>query len=142
MKLLLPCALVAASLALDRCGGEEGERLVLPSGEIRVVDGDTVAHGTTSYRLTGFDTPETHRARCAAETALGDRAARRLAQLIGEAGALELTVRARPDRYGRRLARAVAGNQEIGALLIAEGLARPYAGGARQPWCGSGTGGS
>ena len=53
-------------------------------GTLRAVDGDTVEHGRVVYRLIGFDTPETRRAKCPAERALGDQAAGRLRQLVAD----------------------------------------------------------
>jgi hypothetical protein len=55
---------------------------------VRVVDGDTIdavvppGRDRRRYRLAGFDTPETYYARCDAERALGDRATRRLQELV------------------------------------------------------------
>lgn len=41
-------------------------------GEITVIDGDTIKANGETYRLVGFDTPETgSRARCEAERSLG-----------------------------------------------------------------------
>jgi endonuclease YncB( thermonuclease family) len=55
-----------------------------------IVDGDTIrAHGRT-YRLVGFDAPETMNAKCTAERELGERAARRLKE-IADLGGLDLT---------------------------------------------------
>ncbi len=38
------------------------------------------------------------------------------------------------DRYGRTLATVSVDGQDVGEILIAEGLARPWTG-HRQPWC-------
>ncbi len=51
-------------------------------GQIRVIDGDTIRTVDATYRLVGFDAPETYRARCSSERELGNRATFRLRQLI------------------------------------------------------------
>ena len=48
----------------------EPARPPMPGGSIDVIDGDTVRYAGSTYRLVGFDTPETGRkARCEAEHA-------------------------------------------------------------------------
>lgn len=106
----------------------------------RVIDGDTVEIGGEIVRLANIDTPETGpRALCEAERRLGNLAKARLKALMG-AGAVRL-VRGDPadgrlkDRHGRTLALVYAGGVEVGAVLVSEGLARPWTG-RRLPWCG------
>src|SRR4051794_35967873 len=78
-----------------------------PTLDIRVVDGDTIdalvppGREIVRYRLVGFDTPETVQARCGAELALGERAKRRLQDLIAK-GPVRVEVReaGRTDRWG------------------------------------------
>ena len=43
-------------------------------GQIRVIDGDTIRAALATYRLVGFDAPETYRAKCPSERELGNRA--------------------------------------------------------------------
>lgn len=103
---------------------------------VRVIDGDTVAVGTAHYRLVGFDTPETgRRAQCPAERALANRAAARLRQIIAAGGAAleEVACSCRPGtqgtpacNYGRRCGILTAAGRDVGGILVAEGLARPY----------------
>ena len=107
----------------------------IPVSELVFVDGDTVHHGEVEYRLMGFDTPETYRPKCAEEKALGLKAKARLAQIVEEAGQLDLRLENKLDRYDRHLAVGMADGQEVGAILVAEGLARPYDGGQRGSWC-------
>ena len=101
-----------------------------------VVDGDTIKapYGVT-YRLMGFDAPETFRAKCDAERELGLIAKQRLEELlaISEVKVLES---GKIDRYGRTLANVTANGRDVGAILIGEGLARPYFGKKRESWCG------
>lgn len=102
-----------------------------------VYDGDTVellcGPENRRARLQGFDTPETRRPRCAAEAALGKRATARLRTLV-KAGRVEIFPLGR-DRYGRDLVRLTVEGRDVGEVLIAEGLARAYRGGARGGWC-------
>lgn len=58
----------------------------------------------------------------------------RLQQLLS-AGPFTLAPAERDaDRYGRKLRIATRDGRSIGAMLVAEGLARPWEG-ARRPWC-------
>jgi len=99
-----------------------------------VVDGDTFWLAGEKYRFAGIDTPETHPARCADEQARGDAATLRLQALLN-AGAFSLvSIDRDTDRYGRKLRDVTRGGVSLGDVLIAEGLARPYAGG-RRSWC-------
>ena len=106
----------------------------------RFSDGDTITVDMNgqkeTIRMIGVDTPETHGPRCSAEGALGMRATQRLLALLN-AGTFSLVpVKRERDRYGRTLRIVTRQGQSIGALLVAEGLARPWTG-ARQPWCRS-----
>src|SRR5262245_38358426 len=73
------CLLLASVTAAQPIGGDE----------IQVTDGDTIFTQDKVYRLVGFNTPETFKARCAEERALGIKAHKRLQALIN-AGGLEL----------------------------------------------------
>jgi micrococcal nuclease len=101
-----------------------------------VVDGDTIKapYGVT-YRLLGFDTPETHFAKCDAERELGLVAKQRLEELLATSE-VRVLESGKIDRYGRTLAKVTADGRDVGAILIGEGLARPYFGKKRQSWCG------
>lgn len=99
-----------------------------------VIDGDTFYFGGTPVRIADIDAPETHPPRCAREADLGDRATRRLAQLLS-AGPFQLVRADRDlDRYGRQLRVVLRDGRSIGKALVAEGLARPWTG-RRRPWC-------
>lgn len=102
-----------------------------------VVDGDTFWLASEKIRIADIDTPETHTPRCAREGELGEQAARRLQQLLnGGPFMLEPAANGRPhDRYGRRLAIVTRQGVNLGGMLASEGLARPYTGGRRAPWC-------
>lgn len=102
---------------------------------LSVVDGDTVRLAGAMIRLTGFDAPETYRARCDAELAKGEAATVRLRQLIDRATAAELAYLPRHDDYGRDLARLTLDGRNVAETMIRESLARPYSGGQRSSWC-------
>jgi len=118
-------------------------------GQINLIDGDTIRVAGETFRLVGFDAPETYRAQCPAERELGNRATFRLRQLIA-AGGLDLkkvpcachpgTEGTPRCNYGRSCAVLRARGQDVGALLIAEGLAHAYVCGLtscprREEWC-------
>lgn len=105
------------------------------SANFRVIDGDTVDVGNERFRLVGYDTPETYRAQCDYELALGRAATARLQDLLNGVQIVELVVLPGRDRYGRGLARLVIAQRDVGDTLVSEGLARPYDGGRREPWC-------
>jgi endonuclease YncB( thermonuclease family) len=114
---------------------QSGDLLSFGAQDVYVIDGDTLGIGEERYRLMGFDTPEIKRAGCAEERALGKRAKHRLRVLIDNAQSVTLKVQAKRDRYNRYLAQAYVSDQNVADLLISEGLARPYLGGKRLPWC-------
>jgi endonuclease YncB( thermonuclease family) len=114
-----------------------------------VKDGDTIQCGGITYRLVGFDAPETTRAKCAAERELGERAATRLRALMdqGELMLAEITCSCLPGthgtwfcNWGRRCAVLTAQREDVGYTLVNEGLAREYRCSTyrcprRRPWC-------
>jgi len=117
---------------------------------ISVVDGDTVRANGQTYRLAGFDTPESGSlARCERERKLADVATSRLRQLIanGQPSLERVPCSCPPGtegtqqcNYGRLCGRLQADGRDVGAILISEGLARPYVCGQtgcprRQSWC-------
>lgn len=98
-----------------------------------VVDGDTLRVAGELVRIIGMDAPELH-GRCPRERALAERARARMAVLVADGVVLD---RNGLDRYRRQLAvvRDRAG-RDLAAVMIAEGLARPYDGrGPREGWC-------
>ena len=108
-----------------------------------VVDGDTIGVRARIWlgqsiavrvRVAGIDAPEL-RGACALETAMARRARDEVTRrALGQDVQLwEIAY----DKYGGRVVARVTlpdGADLAGALLEA-GLARPYAGAARQPWC-------
>jgi micrococcal nuclease len=131
-----------------------GERVSLARSQFSITDGDTIrldgsAKGT---RLVGFNAPESIEPRCAVEADLGRRAKARLAELVASA-TLELKMvpcscpagTEGTDRcnYGRSCGSLFANGQDVGDVLISEGLAVPLICGATscpptpRPWCAS-----
>jgi endonuclease YncB( thermonuclease family) len=109
----------------------------LPSRTLTAVDGDTVRAGTVTYRLLGYDTPETIFAKCPAERMLGLKAKERLQELISTSENVRLLVNwRRKDRYGRGLARLMINGRDIADIMVGEGYARRYDGRTkRKGWC-------
>jgi micrococcal nuclease len=124
-------AVVCASLLAAVVGPAfAGEGLI-------AIDGDTIRAGEERIRILGLDTPETYQAQCFEEARLGYQAAGRLQHLLN-VRAIRIARSTRKDKYGRTLAIVRAGKEDVASILIAEGLARPYNGGKRQPWCAKG----
>lgn len=97
-------------------------------GAHRVVDGDTVAFGAERVRIAGIDTAEKGQTCVDADGAAWDcaqAATDRVHGLIDQNGPLSCYGDER-DYYGRLLATCFAGKVNIGAALVAEGLAWPY----------------
>jgi micrococcal nuclease len=116
-----------------------GDGFTLCAGASRpncVIDGDTIRLGGVKIRLEDIDAPEVFSPKCASELARGNRATERLLALLNQ-GPFELVLTGRRDRdrYGRKLRTLERSGRSLGAVLVAEGLARPWDG-ARHPWCG------
>lgn len=109
----------------------------LCAGAVRVncvADGDTFWFEGEKIRIADIDAPEISPPRCAREAELGEAAKRRLLALLNE-GHFSLVKGWRDeDRYGRKLRTVKRGGHSLGAMLVAEGLARRWDG-ARHPWC-------
>jgi micrococcal nuclease len=101
-----------------------------------VIDGDTIRLGGVKIRLEDIDAPEVFSPKCSSELARGNRATERLLALLNQ-GPFELvrTGSRDQDRYGRKLRTLERSGRSLGAVLVAEGLARRWDG-ARHPWCG------
>jgi endonuclease YncB( thermonuclease family) len=106
---------------------------------IRVVDGDTFigrlpeAGSPVSIRIRAMDAPETRSARCDEERELGRAATQRLTSLLGRGPVILRNIGR--DRYGRMLAHVEADGEAVAAVMIVDGLARPYRGERRLGWC-------
>lgn len=109
---------------------------------VSVYDGDTFTADVeiwprlthrVSVRIIGIDTPEL-RSKCQAEKDMA-RAARQRLEALLSADAVVLTDVRLGKFAGRVLAKVLTPAGDVSAILIAEGIARPYHGGRRQPWC-------
>lgn len=150
---LLSAAILAVTGASDPQSdlARPGMRLAAASFEgpvhaevIHVVDGDTFEARAAIWlgqsidvrvRIAGVDAPELH-ARCDEELARAVAARDWLIKRI-EGGEVRLSS-VHYDKYGGRVDAAVRDSGgDVGAALIAAGLARPYRGGHRGGWCQS-----
>lgn len=129
--LALSIPVQAASPQLGMCGNRPNT-----ADKTCLVDGDTLWLQGENIRLKDFDTPEPQTQICggAAEIALAHQASARLLDLLN---GNEWTI----ERFGldntrskRRLATIRIGGQDVGDILIAEGMARRWPDG-REFWC-------
>jgi endonuclease YncB( thermonuclease family) len=139
MYFLLALALIAAGpvAARDRLPGP------IPAAVDAVLDGDTLRvrarvwlgqEVDTLVRLFGIDAPERN-GRCEEERRRAEDARAFLRRRTLDRPVTLVDVRT--DKYGGRvLARVLAADGiDLGAALVAAGLAKPYRGGRRVPWC-------
>jgi endonuclease YncB( thermonuclease family) len=86
----------------------------------------------TAVRVRGIDTPEI-KGKCQSEKDAALRARERLRSLLtGDVSVSNIEL----DKYAGRVDADVrAGGVNVADVLVAEGLARRYNGGVRQPWC-------
>lgn len=97
------------------------------AGPARAVDGDTLVFGGLTLRLHGVDAPETAQSCGAADGGAWDCGAAAAARLAELAAAEDLVCEAiERDRYGRVVGRCAAGGDDLGAVLVSEGLAWAY----------------
>ncbi len=98
-----------------------------PRGAIRVIDGDTLDVGGTRVRLHGIDAPEATQTCDTADGrrwSCGDWVSREVrARYQGQTALCEAVDQ---DRYGRIVARCAVRGQDMGAALVADGLAFAY----------------
>ena len=113
--------------SFTRCGRGRGHACV--------IDGDTFKLGQRTIRIIGIDAPETHRAQCPEEKAMGEAATARLQELLNEGPFDMIGNRADMlDIYGRDLRVLKRGDVSIAAQLRDEGRVRRYAG-FKMGWC-------
>lgn len=143
MHSIVTCGLLA--LALAACiapPAPAADRWLVLRAPI-AYDGDTIyvtaanvapELAEMSVRIRGIDTPEI-RGDCPAEKAMALEARDYVRNLLSNGYPVEFTGLAW-DKYGGRILATVDVNgHDLGSMLIAEGLARPYDGGKRQSWC-------
>jgi endonuclease YncB( thermonuclease family) len=102
---------------------------------LRIWDGDSFLIGRQSgsekVRVENIDTPEID-GKCSAERRMAVSAKKRFAAIV--ANQKVQVLRSGQDKYGRTLAHVLVNGSNVGQLLVAEGLARPWAG-RRESWC-------
>jgi endonuclease YncB( thermonuclease family) len=108
-------------------------------GSVRVacvVDGDTIWYRGTRIRVADINAPEVSKPGCAREAMLGDRATKRLTDLLNAGDFALVRPADSPDRdkYGRTLRELHRNGDSLGAVLVREGLAEEW-GGVRIDWC-------
>ncbi len=122
IAVLMPLAAVAEPIAPDR---------------IRVIDGDTIRIDgqQPDHRLVGFNAPEMRNAETERERELGGRATARLREIVrgGELDYAEVQCSCRPGsedsafcNFGRKCGILKSRGEDVGAILIREGLAVPF----------------
>jgi endonuclease YncB( thermonuclease family) len=115
-----------------------------PAEVLRVIDGDTFEARvkiwpgmeiTTRVRLRGIDAPEM-KSRCDDERVKAEASRDALVHLLNE-GSVGISGIGQ-DKYGGRVDADVstARTPDVSAALAERGLARRYAGGKRESWCG------
>lgn len=117
---------------------------LLVSEVVSVYDGDSVkvnfdylpaVIGQEIYiRIWGIDTPELRSAECPEEKELGIKARDYVATYLSTAKTVEVRNVTR-DKYFRLLGEIWVDSISVGKLLIDQGLAYEYYGGAKQSWC-------
>ena len=91
-----------------------------PAATQTITDGDTLNQNGMTYRLWGIDAPELHQT-CPDGWAAGRLAATRLQALT--AGRSIVCQEKDRDRYGRIVAICRAAGEDLGAIMVREGLA-------------------
>jgi len=112
---------------------------------VRIYDADTVyvrlpdSSGLPIFtqnigiRINGIDTPEL-RTRCKAEKVLGYKAKYAFVEILSKAKKIEIKNYFR-GKYFRIVADVFVDGVNVKDLLIKTGLAKPYDGGTKTPWC-------
>jgi micrococcal nuclease len=117
-----------------------GPALAKEAGPIlQVIDGDTyvvLLDGVSKrVRLANADTPETgDRARCPEELEVGNRAKEWVRDQVAKRR-VEVRPTGKIDKYGRVIAYVTLDGQDLGELLVKNGLGRAYRGERRMTWC-------
>lgn len=143
---LRPIAAIALALIAGGAGMADAAETLpgpVPASVIHVIDGDTIKVEATVWlgqritvnaRIRGIDTPEL-RGGCYREKAMAAAARAELAGLAGNRP-LRLT-NIENDKYAGRVLADIetADGIDVGAHMLATGLARVYDGGGRGGWC-------
>jgi endonuclease YncB( thermonuclease family) len=115
----------------------------VPATFVRAYDGDTPTVDAQPWpalrirvgvRLPNVNAPEI-RGACASEKRLARKARDWVRQYLGNAETIALHDIKTGKYADRVVARVVVDGEDLGDLLLARGLARPYDGGSRESWC-------
>ncbi len=89
----------------------------------------------SNVRLSGVDTPEkSWRASCFAEREMAERARVFALEHLSNADQILVTIK-KAGKFGRPLAVVSVDGLDMAAALVNAGFAKPYDGGAKDPWC-------
>ncbi len=94
--------------------------VAVPVSAQTITDGDTIKQGGVTYRLWGIDAPETKQD-CLDGWPAGRLATTRLQALIQ--GKTVVCEAKDADRYGRTVAICRASGEDLGAIMVREGMA-------------------
>lgn len=94
--------------------------VAVPVSAQTITDGDTIKQGGLTYRLWGIDAPETKQD-CPDGWPAGRLATTRLQALIQ--GKMVVCETKDADRYGRTVAICRASGEDLGAIMVREGMA-------------------
>lgn len=132
---LLLCFFVAASdIRADSQASIEADVVGVLDGDSIIVDAHPWPGMTIriNVRVQGIDSPEI-RSRCGPEIKAAIIARDRMAELAQGSVLLE---NVRYGKYaGRVVADVISAKGAVAAIMLKEGLARPYDGGSRASWC-------
>jgi len=133
------------SLLIDNCLAARPQNLPPLSATVRhIIDGDTFSaivklqneiEISVRVRFLGIDAPELT-GECDREIEMAILSRDRLAELI-PVGSTVTLMHVKDDKYLGRINADVKGTdgRDVGEIMIAEGHAVPYGGGARGGWC-------
>jgi len=131
LALALPVALALVLFAYPQMGMSETTQTFDLSGSVvvtRVSDGDSLRSGKLKIRLFGIDAPEIKQ-QCKDANGngwpCGKAAQQALQKIVDSADALTCKLHD-VDRYGRLIMQCFAGDTDIGATLVGNGLALAY----------------
>ncbi|MEX0852732.1 MAG: thermonuclease family protein [Bauldia sp.] len=142
-RAVLTLAIASALASATAVGAAERLAGPVPAEVISVIDGDTIEVSATIWlgqyvivgvRIRGIDAPEI-KGKCQREKDLAAAAKQKLGSVA--AGTLRLTNIDGDKYFGRVDADVTTENgTDLGAAMLASGLARPYDGDTRASWCG------
>ena len=126
---------LAALVAVLLLAGQSAQADFIESRQVRVIDADTITVNGKMVHLVGFVAPEMRDAQCKTERDLGDKASRRMRDLV-LAGGLDYSPVACSCpaatlgkwfcNFGRACGTLKTNGRNVGDILVEEGLAIAY----------------